>query len=510
MPRVNTARLMGWLVAPLLLASCSPPKTPVPVTLTAPPPTSTAEPMDLVPPVGLGAAFVYADGTTLVAVPHGEFLMGHGSQEDPEHRVFLSDYWIYSTEVTNAQYALCVAQGWCSAPVSEDNPEYGVFSAAHRPVVGVSYEQAHAYCQFMGGGLPTEAQWEKAARGVDARPYPWGQADPTCHLSNSSGCLKHTDSVLGPAAGRSVYGALNMVGNVYEWVGDWYDPLYYEISAPGDPPGPAEGSVRVIRSSSYRSFGDQLLSYSRSYAGPGDHRPDLGFRCAVADPAGFAPACSLAAVVSASPMNGVTAVCPQVSIDVQVKACRYGGGAVVTFNDDQARDPNASFGGIVGCSLLSGSPGSYPITYECRRSSVAVMTSRCLYEDVPAGSCPAGYSIDSASGRCAWGRARTAGIECPSGEFYDPVSHCCSITTGNPLDFPVCPVGSSLTQTQSDVFSCLPAEFVQSAPAASEAVNPPVCGNLCDLTVELCSIRNLVFCPTTCTCLAVGRKCPAP
>ena len=84
----------------------------------------TAEPLILVPAVEVGASFVHADGTSLAAVPHGEFLMGHGKADNPEHRVILSDYWVYSTEVTNRQYSLCVAQGWCSLPDPDDNPEY--------------------------------------------------------------------------------------------------------------------------------------------------------------------------------------------------------------------------------------------------------------------------------------------------------------------------------------------------------------------------------------------------
>ncbi len=453
---------------------------------------------------------MYADGTTLVSVPHGEFTMGHGTADDPEHRVILSDYWIYATEVTNRQYGLCVAQAWCAAPNSDDNPEYDIFAATQRPVVGVSHEQARAYCEFMGGDLPTEAQWEKAARGVDSRIYPWGNADPTCDLANSANCLKHTDDVLRPEHGRSAYGALNMAGNVYEWVADWYDPLYYETGPSGDPPGPLEGRARVIRSSGYRSTPDQLLSYARSYADPDDHHPDLGFRCVVSQPAAFAPACSLTPVVPESHTRGVSVTCPNLSVDVQVTACRYGGGAVVTFTNDQPRDPNASFGGIVGCTLLSGRPGSYPITYDCRRSSTAVMTSRCVYQDVPEGDCPPGYQFDPTSRQCAWKGAHSQGVECPSGEFYDPVSHCCAISSGGPVDFPVCPVGWSFSEIREKEYSCLPAGLVKMPPGVSEAINPPVCGDLCELTVELCSIRNLVFCPTTCSCLAVGRKCPEP
>ncbi|HET6845194.1 MAG TPA: SUMF1/EgtB/PvdO family nonheme iron enzyme [Anaerolineales bacterium] len=491
-----------------MLTSCAPAPTPVPVTLTAPVPTPTSEALELVPPIAIGAAYAYADGTLLVGVPHGEFIMGHGSADNPEHKVILSDYWIYSTEVSNAQYSLCVAQGWCSPPDPLDNPEYGSHEASQRPVVGVSFEQAHSYCQFMGGDLPTEAQWEKAARGETSARYPWGDADPTCELANVANCLKHADDVTSGERGRSSYGALNMAGNVYEWVADWFDALYYDVSPTGDPSGPSAGRARVVRSSSYHSSADQSLSYARSFAAPDDHRPDLGFRCAVSQPGGFAPSCSLAPVLPAGRMAGASVSCPRISIDVEVTACRYGGGAAVTFNDDQERDPNGSFGGIVGCTLVSGSPGVYPITYECRRSSTAVMTSRCSYNDLPEGDCPNGYRLDLNSGLCQWQAARSPGIECPSGQFYDPVAHCCSITTGKPEDFPVCPVGSSFTAIGASKYACVPAGFVQSPPAISKAVNPPVCGNLCELTVELCSIRNLVFCPTTCACLAVGRKCP--
>lgn len=492
------------------LASCSPQPTSVPVTLTAPPPTPTPQPLALIPAMQAGAAFAYADGTALVAVPHGEFLMGHGTADDPEHRVFLSDFWLYSTEVTNYQFELCVAQGWCEPPDDKDNPEYGAFGAQQRPVVGITYDQAESYCKYMGGELPTEAQWEKAARGLDGRPYPWGGAAPSCDVANSGNCVRGTEDVTLRPKGKSPYGALNMAGNVYEWVADWYDALYYESSPSGDPPGPEEGRFRVVRSSGYRGTPEQLLAYARSYASPRDHRPDLGFRCVVSNPAVFAPACGLTPTMASDLMANARVDCPTISIDVQVTACRYGGGAVVTFSDDHERDPNASFGGIVGCTLTSGSPGAYPISYECRRASTAVMSTRCTYSGLPVGGCPTGYEIDPDSGLCKWGGARSPGIECPGGEFYDPVSHCCRIASGQSKDFPVCPVGLIFTETDANRFACLPSEAVRTPPQTTEAINPPVCGNLCELTVELCSVRNLVFCPTTCSCLAVGRKCPDP
>jgi hypothetical protein len=436
--------------------------------------------------------------------------MGHGTADNPEHRVLLSDYWIFSTEVTNQQYSLCEVQGSCTPPDLRDNPAYLSFEGLNRPVVGVTHDQATAYCRFVGADLPTEAQWEKAARGPEALPYPWGEAEPACDLLNFRDCTGKSVDVVANLDGASPYGALNMAGNVYEWVADWYDPVYYETSPQGDPQGPGDGRTRVIRSSGFRSGADQSLSYARSYSSPNDHQPDLGFRCAVGDVSYFAPACGLTPTVDEDQMTDATVECPQISIDLQITACRFGGGAVVTFSNSDPQDPNASFGGIVGCALLSGKPGTYPISYECRQASTAVMSSSCTYSGVPDGGCPPHYDFDPATRVCVWNGGRSFGIDCPAGEFYDPVAHCCRITTGNIVDFPVCPSGSVFTETSKDAYGCLPATHARPAPRVSEPINPPVCGNLCELTVELCSVRNLVFCPTTCACLAVGRQCPDP
>ena len=183
---------------------------------------------------------------------------------------------------------------------------------------------------------------------------------------------------------------------------------------------------------------------------------------------------------------------------------------MVTFNNDHIQDPNASFGGIVGCTLLSGQPGTYPLSYECRHSSEVVLSSTCTYSGLPAGACPLDYDVDPVTGLCTWSGRRGLGIDCPTGQFYDPIQFCCRTATGSVTDFPVCPVGSVFTEPATDAYACLPMEAVRSAPRTVAQVDPPVCGNVCDLTVELCAVRNLVFCPTTCACLAVGRKCPEP
>jgi formylglycine-generating enzyme required for sulfatase activity len=499
---------LQYLSLAILLTGCGPTPTDIPVTLTVPPPTPTLALLDLVPPVQVGATLVYADGTTLVAVPHGPFVMGHGKADNPEHTVTLSDFWIYSTEVTNHQYANCVAQGRCTAPNASDNTGYLDYGEQSRPVTGISYDQARAYCNSLNADLPTEAQWEKAARGPAANLYPWGMQAPSCDLLNFSDCSKLSSDVTSHPKGTSAYGALDMAGNVYEWVADWYDPVYYVNSPAGDPPGPANGRARVVRSSAFRSSATQSLSYARSYSSPADHRSDLGFRCVVKDPRYYAPACQLAPVLESQDLASVVQDCPVISIDVQTTACRYGGGAVVTFNNDHPQDPNASFGGIVGCTLLSGRPGSFPLSYECRRASTAVMGSGCLYSGITSARCQAHYEPDPASGVCRWDGNLTAGIECPSGEFFDPVSHCCMVSSGDLADFPACPPGTDFTKTAPGAYACFPAGSAGHVPIQSKGVNPPVCPNVCELTVDQCSVRNLVFCSTTCACLSVGVKCP--
>ena len=207
-------------------------------------------------------------------------------------------------------------------------------------------------------------------------------------------------------------------------------------------------------------------------------------------------------------LASVVQTCPVISIDVQTTACRYGGGAVVTFNNDHSEDPNASFGGIVGCTLLSGQPGSYPLSYECKRASTAVMGSSCTFSGLATFACDSHYAPDSASGSCRWDGDLTAGTDCPAGEFYDPVSHCSAVSSGDLADYPACPPGTDFTRTAPGAYACFPGGSAGHVPSQSKSINPPICPNACQLSVDQCSVRNLVFCPTTCACLSVGVKCP--
>ncbi|HWA15677.1 MAG TPA: SUMF1/EgtB/PvdO family nonheme iron enzyme, partial [Gemmatimonadales bacterium] len=251
----------------ILLSACAPQATPTvvpteppatqapteaPATEAAVTPTETLVPINLAgPEMAVGSKFQYVDGSTLVAVPGGTSLMGRGGGTDnPEHEVTLSDFWIYRTEVTNQQYAYCVAQGECSAPDLNDNPAYTVPERVGDPVTGVTWDQSQAYCEFVHGRLPTEAEWEKTASWDPVNNvkniYPWGDGAPTCALTNFNNCVGKSTIVNQYPEGQSVYEALDMAGNSYEWVADWYDPFYYRNGAAEDPAGPEAGERRSI------------------------------------------------------------------------------------------------------------------------------------------------------------------------------------------------------------------------------------------------------------------------
>jgi len=226
------------------------------------------------------------DGMEMVYVPAGEFSMGSeegDSDEKPAHVVSLDAYWIDKFEVSNDQYALCVADGTCSRPSSvksyRRDSYYGNPAYDDYPVVYVNWNQADAYCRWAGGRLPTEAEWEKAARATDERTYPWGDAAPTCSLANYAGCVGDTSEVGSYPAGASPYGAMDMAGNVWEWVADWYDSGYYGKSSLQDPTGPASGSSRVLRGGSWLDAGNSVRSADRDGRNPADAYYNLGFRC---------------------------------------------------------------------------------------------------------------------------------------------------------------------------------------------------------------------------------------
>ena len=222
-------------------------------------------------------------------VPAGSFWMGCNSavdsncysDESPYHEVTLSGYYMDKTEVTQAEYKKCVDAGECDTPSCDWDPT----GTPNRPVVCVTWSQAGEYCVWAGKRLPTEAEWEKAARGTDGRKYPWGNETATCDYAvmydGSWGCgTGSTWDVCGKSpAGDSPYGLCDMAGNVYEWVSDWYDSGYYTNSQASNPTGPVSGSIRVARGGSFDDDDYYLRASNRDYVYPSVYHAGLGFRC---------------------------------------------------------------------------------------------------------------------------------------------------------------------------------------------------------------------------------------
>jgi formylglycine-generating enzyme required for sulfatase activity len=194
------------------------------------------------------------------------------------HTVYLDAFYIDRTEVTNAQYRACVEAGACSQP--HDTGWYNDPNRAEHPVVYVDWNQANAYCRWAGKRLPTEAEWEKAARGTDGRTYPWGNSDPDCNKANYGDCVGDKTAVGSYPAGASPYGALGMAGNVCEWVADWYDLGYYSQSPTRNPPGPDSGEERGLRGGSWVFLPGLCRNAVRGWAAPDDQHDVVGFRCA--------------------------------------------------------------------------------------------------------------------------------------------------------------------------------------------------------------------------------------
>ena len=335
--RINWRRIIMWLLIGLFIFAGwriyqrffvmikEPTPTPAPVIPTeiplSPPPTDvptstptltytdtpapTVSPPTTPTPTEIVTQISSKDGMVLVSVPAGEFKMGSARTEDPQtleeelpqHTVYLDAYWIDQTEVTNAQYALCVADaGACTKPVDMsslsrssyyDNSQY-----ANYPVIFVSWSQAATYCAWAGRRLPTEAEWEKAARGSDGRIYPWGNTfDGTmanyCDINCNNPWKddRYDDGYIDTSpvgdypAGASVYGALDMAGNIYEWVADWYAP--YSRNNQVNPTGPDSGLEHIIRGGSWGDDPVHIRAAIRSHINVPDYWMNfIGFRCA--------------------------------------------------------------------------------------------------------------------------------------------------------------------------------------------------------------------------------------
>jgi formylglycine-generating enzyme required for sulfatase activity/triacylglycerol esterase/lipase EstA (alpha/beta hydrolase family) len=226
------------------------------------------------------------DGAEMILIPAGDFLMGStdadklaDDKEKPQHKVYLDAYYIYKTEVTVAQYRnFCTATG----RKMPNAPNWDWQDT--NPIVNVTWNDAKAYADWVGAILPTEAQWEKAARGGDGRIYPWGNTWDASKCVNSTNSKNGTKPVGSFPIGASPYGVMDMAGNAWEWCADWYGADYYKKAPAKNPTGPVTGEYRVLRGGSWNyGYYNYCRGAYRLYDGPydlGNYYGDFGFRCA--------------------------------------------------------------------------------------------------------------------------------------------------------------------------------------------------------------------------------------
>ncbi|MFN8466645.1 MAG: bifunctional serine/threonine-protein kinase/formylglycine-generating enzyme family protein [Caldilineaceae bacterium] len=267
---------------PTATSTPRPTVTPVRQATATQPPAAAILPSPTQAPVSATAGMTRInaiDGATYVFVPAGEFSMGSTSgnaDEQPVHPVMLDSFWIMQTEVTNGEYRRCVEAGACAAPRGDrwNDPAFATY-----PVVRVTWEDANRYAAWAGGRLPTEAEWEKAARGTNGGAYPWGDDIPDASLLNFIESSKGAPQPVGSyPAGASPYGVLDLAGNVEEWVADWYQPDYYSQLPADNPPGPETGVLRGLRGGSFKVDRNAVRATYRSGYPPDARLESAGFR----------------------------------------------------------------------------------------------------------------------------------------------------------------------------------------------------------------------------------------
>jgi formylglycine-generating enzyme required for sulfatase activity len=223
------------------------------------------------------------DGAEMVLVPGGTFTLGSdrgAEDEGPAHEVALVTFYIDRYPVTNEMYEQYMRTCGAPRPALWRDHRY---EHSHQPVVGVSWDEAGAYAAWAGATLPTEAQWESAARGGDDRMFPWGNTAPTGALARFAGTRKEEGPVpVDYFSGNvSPFGAQQMAGNVWEWCLDWYDAAYYLVSPNEEPKGPEFGRDRVVRGGAWDTKKGALRCTARGHQPPKHRGPDVGFRCVI-------------------------------------------------------------------------------------------------------------------------------------------------------------------------------------------------------------------------------------
>lgn len=222
-------------------------------------------------------------GIQWIDIPAGEFLMGDNFNdgwldEQPVHTVYLDAFKMSKYEITFEQYDLfCEETG-------RRKPDDRGWSRSNRPVINVNWDDATAFCNWLSSKtgknirIPTEAQWEKAARGTDQRKYPWGNNEPNCAATNYNDCNGRTMPVGSYPFDVSFYGVYDMAGNVKEWCSDWYDAAYYSVSPLNNPTGPDTGTQRVHRGGSWKTPAEGIRAIDRDGTRPENFGSRNGIR----------------------------------------------------------------------------------------------------------------------------------------------------------------------------------------------------------------------------------------
>jgi formylglycine-generating enzyme required for sulfatase activity len=290
---MNPARILAPILIffIMLLVACLPTPTVYPTPVIQPSP-SWGMPINIalqttITPIQTSTAVAFSE---MVIIPGGTFQMGSEQVDNakPAHMITLNSFLIDRYEVTNAGYAKCVAAKKCQAPIDKSSSTrvdyYSNEQYASYPVVNVSWDDADAYCRWRSARLPTEAEWEKAARGgVDGKQFPWGDTTPVCTYDKPNGAQIYNCPIKDTAAIASFppnhYNLFDMYGNVWEWVNDWYHVSYYNASLDNNPTGPGVGDFKVLRGNGWFPPSELQIAY-RYHADPRTRYNFIGFRCA--------------------------------------------------------------------------------------------------------------------------------------------------------------------------------------------------------------------------------------
>ena len=231
----------------------------------------------------------------MVGVPAGPFLRGASNgyeDSQPAKTIHLDAFAIDKHEVTMVQYEACMDAGACTMPRTGRDYNWGVADRKNHPINGITWYQAEAFCAWKGKRLPTETEWEKAARGVDGRTFPWGNEKVSCDyaivdrdsgMAGGMGCRQNKTWPVGSLPiGKSPYGVMDMAGNVSEWTADWYEKHYWSASPSKNPKGPKSGTHKTIRGGSWRSIvpANMVTTTARASVKPDQTDPSAGVRCA--------------------------------------------------------------------------------------------------------------------------------------------------------------------------------------------------------------------------------------